>query len=179
MWKFLAGLFSGASLAFLYVVFNVEMPEFLRLSDNLKGNLISASTEQQLYESPDPATRLRALEIFFDNRAGEAAAIDAEAGHPFLAALHRARATREARQLSMAWDGYDDVLKQPALRNSLIRRHGVSDDTEIKQAMLWDELQDRQFLRQWLEANHGPQTPAALYDTLVEARRDPALVRGP
>lgn len=179
MWKFLAGLFSGAGLAILYVVFNVELPEFLQLSDNLKGNLISASTEQQLYESPDPATRQRALEIFFDNRAGEAAAIDAEAGYPFLTALHRARATREARQLSMAWDAYDDVLKQPALRNSLIRRHGVSDDAEIKQAMLWDELQERQFLRQWLDATYGPQTPAVLYDTLVEARRLPEPVTEP
>jgi hypothetical protein len=99
MAKFIAGLVAGVLLAIGYVRFDVALPPFLRLPDLLRGNVIATATEAELYgDVVDPAVRRRALEIFFANRPADAASLDAEAGHPFLAALHRERAVREARQ---------------------------------------------------------------------------------
>lgn len=174
MWKFLAGMVAGTILAILYVLFNVQLPGFLQIPGLVKGGVISTSTEAQLYDlEGDDAAQLRALEVYFDNRAHDAAEIDASFGHPFLSALHRARATREARQLSLRWDGLDAALQQPALRASLETRHGTTDTLALKQAMLWDALDETPFLKQWLTITYGEQTPQSLPATLTEARRLP------
>lgn len=175
MWKFLAGLVAGAGLSVLYVLFNLQLPEFLQIPGLVKAGAISTSTEAQLYDlEGDEATRQRALEVYFDNRAHDAVEIDASYGHPFLAVLHRARATREARQLSLRWDAFDTALEQPALRQSLETKHGTTDALALKQAMLWDALDDTPFLKQWLTLTYGEQTPQSLYTTLTDARRLPA-----
>lgn len=113
-----------------------------------------------------PLVRLRAL------RPG--AAGDAEAGHPFLTALHRARAAREARTLNATWGAYDQVLAQPALRATLERKYAVTDDAALKQAMLVDALAGKPFLKAWLERSHSEVTPANLQSLLIEAAKLPA-----
>jgi hypothetical protein len=175
MWKFLAGMVAGTLLAILYVLFNVQLPEFLQIPGLVKSGVISTSTEAQLYDlDDDDAARQRALEVYFDNRAHDAATLDAEYGHPFLDALHRARATREAHQLSLRWEALDAALEQPALRQSLETKHGTTDTLALKQAMLWDALDDTPFLKQWLTLTYGEQTPQTLYTTITDARRLPA-----
>lgn len=180
MWKFLAGMGAGTILAIVYVIFNVQLPEFLQIPGLVRGGVISTTTEAQLYDLEDGSeARVRALEVYFDNRARDAAAIDADAGHPFLAALHRARATREARLLSARWDAFDEALAQPSLRQALERKHGQSDDSALKQAMLWEALDAYPFLKQWLATVYGPQSPPTLYATLLEARRLPSTATTP
>ncbi len=180
MWKFLAGMIAGTVLAILYVLFNVQLPEFLQLPGLVRGGVISTTTEAQLYDlGEDDAARLRALEVYFDNRAGDAAELDASAGHPFLTTLHRARATREARQLSAQWEAFDQALAQPALRQTLEAKHQTSDTTTLKQAMLWEALAETPFLKQWLTNTYGPQSPQTLYTTLLDARRMPSEPTSP
>lgn len=137
MWKLLAGMVAGTILAIVYVLFNVQLPEFLQIPGLVRGGAISTTTEAQLYDLGDnDAARLRLLEVYFDNRPRDAAAIDADAGHPFLTALHRARATREAQLLSARWEAFDRALAQPDLRQSLERKHQTTDTTALTQAML-------------------------------------------
>ena len=70
MLKFILGVVFGAGLAVGYVRYNVELPEYLQLTDKLRGNLVSTATEFELYDlDQDIATRRRALEILFANRA--------------------------------------------------------------------------------------------------------------
>lgn len=177
MLKFLLGLVAGTLLSILYVVFNLQLPEFMQIPGLVRGGIISSTTEEQLYDiGGDVAARQRALVVYFDNRAGDAAAIDEAAGSPFLNALHAARAAREARLLSAQWDAYDKTLSQPALREALVRRHGAEDNESLKQAMLWEARGDFPFLSQWLAARYGAPTAATLYDTLVNARRDTASI---
>jgi len=174
MWKFLAGMVAGTILAIVYVLFNVQLPEFLQIPGLVRGGVISTTTEAQLYDlGEDDAARLRALEVYFDNRARDAAAIDADAGHPFLTALHRARATREARLLSARWEAFDLAVAQPNLRQSLESKHGQTDELALKQTMLWEGLDAYPFLQQWLAITYGPQSPQTLYTTLLDARRMP------
>lgn len=176
MWKFLAGMAAGTVLAILYVTFNLQLPGFLQIPWLVKGGVISTATEAELYTlGPDSGARQRALEIYFDNRAHDAADLDAAAGHPFLTALHRNRAMREARLLSARWVAFDTALAQPALRQSLEQKHQTTDTEALKQAMLWEALQDMPFLQQWLSLAYGPQTPQTLYASLLDARRDPTL----
>lgn len=180
MWKFLAGMVAGAVLAILYVLFNVQLPGFLQIPALVRGGVISTATEATLYDlRENGAARLRALEVYFDNRASDAAEIDASAGHPFLNALHRARATREARILSSRWEAFDQALAQPALRKSLERKHGTSETLQLKQAMLWDALDETPFLKAWLAASYGPQSSDTLYATLLDARRTPPAPSSP
>jgi hypothetical protein len=175
MWKFLAGMVAGTVLAIVYVLFNVQLPDFLQIPGLVRGGVISSTTEAQLYDlGPDEAARRRALEVYFDNRARDAVGVDADAGYPFLTALHRARATHEARLLSTRWDALDQALAQPALRQSLERKHQTTDTQALKQAMLWDALDDMPFLKQWLDITYGAQTPQSLHTTIVDARRLPA-----
>lgn len=180
MWKFLAGMAAGVVLAILYVVFNVQLPAFLQIPGLVRGGVISTATEAELYGlGEDDAARLRALEVYFDNRAADAAELDASAGHPFLTALHRARAAREARHLSTRWEAFDQALAQPALRQTLEGKHQTTDTTALKQAMLWEALDETPFLKQWLTITYGPQTPQLLYTTLLEARRLPPAPTSP
>lgn len=180
MWKFLAGMVAGTVLAVLYVLFNVQLPGFLQIPALVRGGVISTSTEAILYElRKDSAERLRALEVYFDNRAGDAAELDASAGHPFLKALHRARAVREARILSARWEAFDQALAQPALRQSLESRHGTIEPTALKQAMLWEAMDEAAFLREWIAITYGQQSPQTLYATLLEIRQSPSEPTSP
>lgn len=172
MWRFLAGAAAGAAAAVLYVLFNVQLPTILQLPALVRDGVISTTTEAELYDlqSANPA-RQRALEIYFAKRAQDAAAVDADAGHPFLKALHSARARHEAQQLSAKWDAFEQVLAQPALRETLIRKHGAGDGLSLKQAMLWNALEEYPFLKQWLTITYGPPSMQSLYTMLLDARR--------
>lgn len=172
MWKFAGGVAVGALLAFGYVRFDVALPGFLQLPDALRGNIVSSATEAQLYDlAAAPDVRERALEIYLANRAADAARLDAEAGHPFLTALHRARARREARRVLQALSAFEDALAQPALRESLVRRYGVSEDEALKRRMLSEALGKEPFLAAWVAQAFGAPAPDALEDHLRRAAR--------
>lgn len=182
MLKFVVGAMLGAALAFSYVRWNVELPAFLSLPDKLRGNIVSTTTEGELYDlDRDPGTRRRALEILFANRADYAAKVDADAGHPFLSALLAERASREARQLAAQWKAFDAILSKPALREAQERRHRVTETDALKRAMLHEALGRQEFLKAWLARNAGPVTPDNLREVLRRvgsgARSDPTFPR--
>lgn len=175
MLKFFVGTALGALLSFVFVRFGLEPPAITKLPEKLKGNLVTTAVEADLYDLNAAAgVHERALKIYFDNRAGAAAKLDADAGHPFLTALHRDRATREARTLNAAWSAYDKVLAKPALRAALERKYAVTDDAALKQAMLMDALAKTPFLKEWLERAHGEITPANAQTHIAEAAKLPA-----
>lgn len=156
MTRFLIGLVVGAALAFGYVRYDVALPAVLQLPDRLKGNVITTTIEADLYAiGGDAGVRRRALETYFANRAADAAKVDAEAGHPFLAVLHRQRAQREARILAGEWSAYGTSLAKPELRTVLERRHGTTDEEALKRHMLAASLDKTPFLKQWLAAQPG------------------------
>lgn len=159
MLKFFTGTAMGALLAFVFVRFGLEPPAIVKLPEKLKANLVTTAVEADLYDlNAADDVHERALKIYFDNRAGDAAKLDAAAGHPFLAALHRERAMREAAKLIAAWDAYDDVLAQPSLRATLERKYDAREDDALKRAMLMDALGKAAFLKAWLERERGEVT---------------------
>ncbi len=168
MLKFILGVLFGAGLAVGYVRYNVELPEYLQLTDKLRGNLVSTATEFELYDlEQDLATRQRALEILFANRAEFAVEVDAEFGHPFLKSLYRRQAIREARLLRGQWSAYGTALAQPALKARLEQVHGSEDSEVLQQRMLASALEkDYPFLKSWMEKNGEPSGEAELLDTL-------------
>jgi hypothetical protein len=114
MLKFFIGAALGALLSLVFVRFGLEPPAITKLPEKLKANLVTTAVEADLYDLDAAAdVHERALKIYFDNRAGDAAKLDAQGGHPFLNALHRARAKREAQLLIAASSAYDQVLAQP------------------------------------------------------------------
>jgi hypothetical protein len=156
MLKFVLGVLLGAVMAFGYVRWNVQLPAILLLPEKLRGNIISTAAEADLYDLERGAeVRRRALEVLFANRPDYAARLDAEAGHPFLSALHRERAVREARQILIQWSAYQEVLAKPALRGALERKHGSSDPQVLKSAMLREALDKQPFLKSWLVRHTG------------------------
>jgi len=170
MLKFLLGAALGVVLAVVFVRFNWEPPAVLDLPDTVKKDVVSAAIEGDLYDlDNDEATRTRALEVYFKTRAGTAAKLDAAAGHPFLAALYRERATREARILAQTWTAFDKVLAEPALKATLERKHAVSEPGALKRAMLFAALQKKPFLKTWLARNLEPPTADNLRDLLTRA----------
>lgn len=171
MLKFILGVVFGAGLAVGYVRYNIELPEYLQLPDKLRGGLVSTATEGVLYDlDRDIAERRRALEVMFANRPDHAVKVDAEFEHPFLEALYRRRAVREARRLRGQWSAYDVGLDKPALREVLERAHGSSDTLVIKQRMLVKALNESYpFLKQWLEKKGEPIGETELLDTLKRA----------
>lgn len=168
MLKFVLGVVFGAGLAVGYVRYNVELPEYLQLTDKLRGNLVSTATEFELYDlDKDIATRRRALEILFANRADFAVDVDAEFGHPFMKSLYRRQAIRDARILRGQWTAFDTALAQPALRERFEQRYGTKDTEVLKRRMLAAALQkDYPFLKAWLEKKGEPSGEAQLFDTL-------------
>lgn len=175
MLKFILGVLFGAGLAVGYVRYSIELPEYLQLTDKLRGNLVSTATEGELYDlGRDIETRRRALEIFFANRPDFAVRVDAEFGHPFLAALYRKRAIREARRLRGQWSAFDTALDKPALRERLEKKYGTTDATALKQAMLAEALQREPFLKSWLVKQGHAIEHADLLATLREASAMPA-----
>ena len=168
MSRFLLGLVIGIALSFGYVRWGIALPDFLTLPERLRGNIVSTAIEEDLYDLDQPIeTRRRALEIFFESRAKFAVAVDAEYGHPFLNALYRKRATHEARLLRGQWDAFDKALDKPALRSVLERKHGVTEDVALKQAMLFSAYQDKPFLVRWVVENgQNHPTPETLLPLL-------------
>lgn len=178
MLKFILGVVFGAVMSFVYVNYNVELPGYLQLPEMLRGNLISTTTEATLYDlDADEAARQRALEVYFDNRARDAAKVDAAFGFPFLAALHRERASRMARQLAMAWGAFDEALAKDALRQTLEAKYGTRDTDALKRAMLMDALARKPFLKRWLETNSGPVTADNLRERIKAASAYPAILQ--
>ncbi len=167
MAKFLAGLAIGVALAFGYVQWGLQAPSVMQLPDKLRGNIVSSAIEADLYDLGKPLDlRRRALEVFFQNRPEFAAEVDAEFSHPFLNALYLKRVIREARVLRGEWDAFDKVLEKPALRAALENKHATSDETALKQAMLFDKLAERPFLSQWIAEYQGEVTPQTLLPML-------------
>ncbi len=174
MLKFFTGTALGALLAFVFVRFGLEPPAIVKLPEKLKANLVTTAVEADLYDlNAADDVQERALKIYFDNRASDAAKLDAKAGHPFLTALHRERAQREARKLMAAWSAYDEVLAQPALRATLERKYGATEDNALKRAMLMDALGKEAFLKAWLERGRGEATVENVREVLVEAAKLP------
>ncbi len=168
MLKFILGVLFGAGLAVGYVRYNVELPEYLQLTDKLRGNLVSTATEFELYDlDRDLATRRRALEIFFANRPEFAVDVDAAFGHPFLKSLYRRQAIRQARLLRGQWSAFDVALDKPALKERLEERYGTKDVEVLKRRMLAAALEkEHPFLKSWLQKNGQPSGEAELLDTL-------------
>lgn len=167
----------GALLSFLFTAFGLD---FLRTPQRLKGNLISSAVEGQLYDFyEDPARQQRALEVYFANRSEDAAKIDAEAGFPFVKALQRSRAAREARELAAQWSAYDATLAQPALRATLETKHGVKEDEALKQAMLFAALDDKAFLKQWLENKYGETSAENVHAQVTATAASAAVEAAP
>lgn len=180
MLKFLLGTAVGVILALAFVRYNLELPAVFDLPEKVKKNVISTAVEGDLYDlARDERTRGRALEVYFKNRAGDAVKIDAAAGHPFLNALYRARATREARALAGQWTAYDAALAEPALRGTLEEKYSVSGTDGLKRAMLWQAFERRPFLKAWLEQRHAPVTSEKLRGLLTEVGRLPGPTAEP
>ncbi|MGF1621533.1 MAG: hypothetical protein ACFCUR_13080 [Rhodomicrobiaceae bacterium] len=173
MGRFLIGLIAGVAMAFGYVRWNVS-PGIMEMPDKLRGNIVSTAIEGDLYDLDKPLdARRRALEVFFQNRAQFAAGVDAEFAHPFLNALYLKRVIREARQLHAQWEALDMALDKPALRAAMEKKHGVSDDMGLKQAMLFDAYQDKDFLRQWVAAHETAPTRGTLLPLLKKLSAEP------
>lgn len=174
MTKFFGGLALGILLSIGYVQWNVSLPAVLLLPDMLRGNLVSTAVEDRLYAlDVDRDERRRALEIFFANRSAFAAQVDAEADGPFLKALQRQRAIREARQLSITWAAHERSLEKAALRTALERKHGTSDGELLLKRMLMDALARKPFLKAWLEHQDLPIDAHSLRATLDRVERRP------
>ncbi len=172
MLRFILGIILGAAIAFGYVRYEWALPDALQLADRLRGNLISTAVESDLYGlDRDAATQRRALEIYFANRAIDAAKADHDAGHPFLKALHRERARREARQLAAQDAAASEVLARPALREAMERKFNSRDTDILKRSMQFDALERFPFLKAWLEKNHGSVTAERLPELLRTAAR--------
>ena len=169
MLKFLIGTAVGAILSFAFVRFGLEPPAIVKLPDKLKANVVATVVEGELYDlAAEAAVRERALKVYFANRAGDAAKLDAAAGHPFLKALLRARARREAGQLNALWLAYDTALAQPALRATLEAKHGTAGTDDLKRAMLLDALDKKPFLKAWLTSEHATPETSNIRDLLKD-----------
>lgn len=178
MAKFVIGILVGAALAFGYVRWGVDALGILALPDKLRGNLVSSATEVDLYSlDRSLETRRRALEVLFANRPEFAASVDAEFGHPFLEALYKARAIREARILRQQWDAFDAVLAKPALRDTLEKKYGVHETLSLKHRMLLSRLGDYPFLKQWIESRHQAPDENTLLATLNDIAALPHAIR--
>lgn len=176
MLKFLLGVVFGALMSFVYVYYNIQLPAVLQAPDKLRGNLVSTATEDALYDlDAESAAKQRALEVYLANRSDDAAKIDAAFGHPFLAALYRERASHLARQLSMSWHAFDEVLSKDALRKTLETKHRTSDPDALKRAMLMEALERKPFLKRWLEKTAGPVTTDNLRDMIEKAAARPSV----
>ena len=172
MLKFFLGLIFGLVLSVSYVWWGVEKPVFLDLLDRLQGNVIASATDSELYDvNASDGVRRRAVEVYFRNSSADAAKVDAEAGHPFLTALHRHRVLREARQLRLQWTSFDKALAQPAIREGLEKKYQETDTISLKQAMLMQALQTQPFLSAWISRYTSGAKPKTLLGTLTQLSR--------
>ncbi len=180
MARFLIGLVVGLALAFGYVRWGVSAPGFIQLPEKLKGNIVSTAIEGDLYDLDKPLdARKRALEIFFQNRPQFAAEVDAEFAHPFLNALYLKRVIREARLLRSERGAFDIALRKPALRAVLEKKHGATNDTALKQAMLFDAFTKKEFLVQWVAKYEERVSPNTLLPLLKKLSAQPPVSGSP
>ncbi len=174
MLKFVVGVVFGITAALGYVRWGSGSFEFLSLPEKLRGGVIVGAIESELYDlDKSEAVRQRALEVLFQNRADFAVKVDQETGHPFLKALYRRRVIREARQLRGQWSAFDVALDKQTLRNAMAKKYGVTETVALKQAMLWNAFQRKDFLMAWIAKNEGPVTAETLLPKLVALSRQP------
>jgi hypothetical protein len=179
MLKFLLGTATGALLAFVFVRFDLEPPAILDVPEKVKKSVVATVIEGDLYDlARDDETRTRALEVYFKTRAGDAAKLDARAGHPFLNALYRERARRDAGVLLAEWTAFDAALAQPALRKKLETKHDTTETDPLKQAMLLEALAQRPFLKSWLNQTGDAPTRETLRERLQATAGSSALPPG-
>ena len=171
IWGFAGGLAAGLALAVAYVHWGISPPALLEAPARLKGNLVATAVEERIYDLDATSEEQgRALEVFIQNRPKDAVALDAELGRPLLLGLQRERARREAVQMLSAWAAFDAVLAEPGLRTALERKHGTTDATALKQAMLAERIARAAYLAKWLARDGG----ALRADQMVQRLRDVA-----
>lgn len=171
MLKFLLGVVLGMAVAVAYVHWGFDLPDKLQIATKLRGNLVSTAVEGDLYDLDlDSSRRQRALEVLFANRPQFAAAVDDEMGHPFLEALMRNRAAKDARRLVSSWPAFDRVLAQTELRAALEEKHATRDVGELKRRMLAEAFSRETFLAAWIRR----RGPAAAEGDLLAALREVA-----
>ncbi len=170
--KYIAGAVLGILITVVYTRLGFTTPAILEIPGKLKGNVISSAAEYDLYDLTQPMeVRERALEVFFGNRSKFAVEVDAEFDHLFLESLYRKRVIREARQLRMQWSAYDTALEKPALREVYERKYGTDETIALKQSMLMNAYQEKEFLVEWVKRNREPVTHENLLQTLEELSR--------
>ncbi len=169
MLKFFLGLIFGLLMSVSYVRWGIEKPKILDLVDQLKGNIVAAATDSELYDVNAPGdVKARALEAYFRNSPYRATVVDAEFGHPFLTALYRRRVIREARQLRLQWSAFDKALVQKNLRKVLENKYQTTDARLLKQAMLMRALREQKpFLFNWINRFDGGTTRETLLKRLT------------
>ena len=168
MRQFIAGVAAGVLLSVGFVYWGWKPPAVLNIPKMLRGNLVSTSVENVLYDfDAGPDERQRALEVFLENRAEFAAKVDSEQGHPFITALRRQRAVREARQLMSVLAAHQQTLNQPALRAALERKYNTSETEPLLKQMSSDALGEKPFLKSWLQNEALAIDPSALSATLA------------
>lgn len=152
MKQFIGGLMAGILLSLFYVHWGWRTPDILNLPKMLRGNIVSTSVDEILYDfRADPVERRRAQEVFFENRAKFASEIDQEYGNPFLGALQRHRAMHEARQLSSSLSANQEALKQPALRAALERKYATTETQSLLDRMAQESLSRQPYLMSWMD----------------------------
>lgn len=170
--KFVLGLLFGAVMSFAYVRYNVELPTVLQIPGLVQNAALAVVTDDDLYDLEQPLNqRQRALEVYFQSQPKHAAGIDYQAGSPFLEALYKRRATRQARLLKAQWSAFDNTMDKPALRETLERAHGTTDRMALKRAMLWKAYQGYPFLKAWFKRSGTTPRPDDLYDHTVDAAK--------
>lgn len=172
--KFIGGLIVGIALTSGYVKWGWSKPAILEVPEKVTASVLAATATEDLYNLDQPLeVRRRALEVVAQQRPDEILKVDAEElDHALLNAFYRRRARRQARQLSMQWTAYDAALSKPSLRTVLEREYGTSDDTTLKQAMLFKAFREEPFLSAWIRSEHGAVSPATLLPVLHEVRQD-------
>ena len=172
MWNFLAGTVCGLVLSISYVWYDVSLPGWVELPDAVKKSLNAAVVDDALIDPGTPeATRRRALEVYFANQAERAAALEAELGYPLTRAMQNRRVKRAAQRLRAEWSKYDETLRQPALREAMSRKHGVSDDETLKRHMLMAALQEKPMLAKWLKAQSRMPSISNVLELVSEVSR--------
>jgi hypothetical protein len=174
MWNFLAGTVCGVVLSISYVWYDVALPEWAVLPDTVKKSLNAAAVDDALVDPAIPeATRRRALEVYFANQAERAAVLEAELGYPLTRAIQNRRLKRAAQRLRAQWSGYDEVLKQPALRETMSNKYGASDDDKLKRHMLMAALQEKPVLAKWLKSRARTPSASNVLELVTEVSRLP------
>ncbi len=135
MWNFLVGTVCGVVLRFPTSGTTFHCPTGLSCLTPSRRASNAAVVDDALIDPDIPeATRRRALEVYFANQGNAPAALEAELGYPLTRAMQNRRVKRAAQRLRAEWSKYDETLRQPALREAMSRKHGVSDDDVLETA---------------------------------------------